>query len=268
MADGGSGSADEPEAEQGRLFVVALALTAGFADFFGYLQLHGLLTAHVTGNLAFLAVGLARGSPHILMKFLAVPLFMPGVGLATIFITAVSRHSRLGLAWALLLELALFLLCLLVGVELPPCRFTDDPTGVCVGTILLITMATQNAIMRIALKKLPSTTAMTTNVTEAAVQLTHWLIGFGQGLSPDEREKLFGRARTTGLTIGAFAIGGIGGGLAALRLGYAGLIAPIIILSVLTARTVSIHRRENAIEGIRHTKANPAGPGQNSGASF
>ena len=244
MAEGGPApetsapemAAPELAADRGRLFPWALAVTAGFADAFGYLDLHGLLTAHITGNLAFMAVGLAQGDPRIIMKFLALPLFMLGVGLATAVITGIGRLSRHTLAWSLLLEAGIFLLCLLAARALPPCRFTDDLTGRCLGTILIMAMATQNAIMRVSLKTLPSTTAMTNNVAEATVQWTHWLVGFGRTLSPEDKQALFGRAKTVGLTVFAFALGAVGGALAAVRLGYLGLVAPICILVLLALR--------------------------------
>jgi uncharacterized membrane protein YoaK (UPF0700 family) len=249
MPEGASSPPEGTALDHRRIFPLALAVTAGFADAFGYIRLHGLLTAHVTGNLAFMAVGLARGSPHIIMKFLALPLFMVGVGFATVIITWIGRHSRLALAWSLLLETGLFTLCLLASAVLPPCRSTDDLSGFCIGTLLLMTMATQNAIMRLSLKMLPSTTAMTTNVTEATVQWTHWMIGFGRKLSPDDRRNLLWRAKTVGLTVGAFALGGIGGGLAALRLGCAGLLEPICIVAGLALHAVFIERkREPAAE--------------------
>ena len=101
-------------------------------------------------------------------------------------------------------------------------------------------MATQNAINRLPLKALPSTTAMTTNVAEATVQWTRWLVGFGGTLSPEDKRALFGRAKTVGLTVLAFALGAVGGALAAVWLGYAGLIAPICILVLLASRSVFI----------------------------
>jgi uncharacterized membrane protein YoaK (UPF0700 family) len=257
MPEGRAAAPAAPGIEGDRRFPIALAATAGFADAFGYLKLHGLLTAHVTGNLAFMAVGLAQGSPHIIMKFLALPLFMAGVGLATIMITWMGRHTGLTLAWSLLVEAGLFLVCLLAGRALPPCRSTDDLTGFCVGTILIITMATQNAIMRLPLKQLPSTTAMTTNVTEAMVQWTHWLIGFGRRLSPEDKQQLFGRAKTIGLTIGAFATGGVSGGLAAVRLGYDGLLGPIALLALLALHAVSIHRKQKPALGYQPKATNP-----------
>ena len=246
MAEGAAGPGAPPAVEHDPLFPLGLALTAGFADAFGYLELHGLLTAHVTGNLAFMAVGLAQGSPHVIMKFLALPLFMAGVSLATIVITWMGRHSGRTLVWTLLMEAGLFLLCLVAGSELPPCRSTDDETGFCVGTLLLMTMALQNAIMRLPLKTLPSTTAMTTNVTEATVQWTHRLIGFGRSLSAEDKRQRFGRAKTLALTVGAFALGGIGGGVAAVHLGYVGLVAPICILALLALHSGLIDRQPEA----------------------
>jgi uncharacterized membrane protein YoaK (UPF0700 family) len=204
-----------------------------------------------------MAVGLARGNPHVIMKFLALPLFMVGVGLATVFITWMDRRNRHTLAWSLLLEAALLLLCMLAGLNLPACRSTDDLTGCCVGTILIMAMATQNAIMRLPLKKLPSTTAMTTNVTEATVQWTHWLMGFGRKLSPEDKQRLFGGAKRLGMTVGAFAVGGVTGGLTGERLGYPGLLAPIGILALLIARAVLIGRRQEPARGYEAKSAGP-----------
>jgi uncharacterized membrane protein YoaK (UPF0700 family) len=243
MAEGGSGRPDPPELDQDHLFPIALALTAGFADAFGYLKLHGLLTAHVTGNLAFMAVGLAQGSPHVVMKFLALPLFMAGVSFATLFITRISDRLFSPLAFTLLLEAALIGGCLVAGSLLPPCKSTDDLTGVCVGTILIMAMATQNAIMRQLLHNLPSTTAMTTNVTEAVVQWTHWLAGFGRRLSAEDKQGLFSRARTIGMTVGAFGTGAILGGVLAVWIGYPSLVGPIILLTLLAARAIARHRQ-------------------------
>ncbi len=243
MAEGGPapahGPVPDPAAGHEHHFALSLAATAGFADAFGYFTLHGLLTAHVTGNLAFMAVGLAEGRPHVIMKILALPLFMLGVGTATVFISWVWRR-RQTLAWPLAVEAGLFLLCLAAGEALPPCRSTDDLTGVCLGTILIMAMATQNATMRLLLKALPSTTAMTTNVAEATVQWTRLLVRFGRGPSAEERQALLARGKMTGLTVGAFALGAIVGALSAVRVGDIGLLIPAAILALLAGASTRL----------------------------
>jgi uncharacterized membrane protein YoaK (UPF0700 family) len=98
--------------------------------------------------------------------------------------------------------------------------------------------------MRLSMPKLPSTTTMTTNVTEATVRWTHWLIGLGRKLPPDDMRALFGRAKTTGARVSAFAVGAVGGGVSAIRMGSVGLLAPICALVLLAARPVTVHQAE------------------------
>jgi uncharacterized membrane protein YoaK (UPF0700 family) len=222
-----------------RVFLIGLGIVAGFVDAFGFLRLHGLLTAHTTGNLVFLAIGLAQGDAHVIMKFLAVPIFVVGVGFSTAFITRVTRYGGRPLAYALALESVLLAVCILFGVVLPPAHGPDDLAACCVGTTAILAMAVQNTVMRLLLKQLPLTTAMTSNTTEAMIQWTHAMIGFGQRQSPEDVANLFGRARTMGITIAAFVTGGICGALSAIYLGYPGLAMPIGVLLALVAVTTA-----------------------------
>jgi uncharacterized membrane protein YoaK (UPF0700 family) len=45
----------------------------GFNDLCGFVAWQGLLGAHVTGNLIFLALSIARSHYRLVMKFLALP---------------------------------------------------------------------------------------------------------------------------------------------------------------------------------------------------
>lgn len=215
------------EAEGGaRRLSVLLAVTAGFADAFSFMTLHGLLVAHVTGNLAFMAVGIARGNPHVLLKFLALPIFVAGILVATVLIDRSGRR----LPRALLLEAVFFLAAGLARHWLPDSRFADDPSAFCVAILMLMAMATQNALMRIFLAKLPSTTAMTTNISEATVRWTAWLTGRAEQKTPAMRQEMISGAARISLTVCSFALGAVAGGVAALRLGSAGLALPACLL--------------------------------------
>ena len=61
-------------------FPIGLGFVAGFIDIFGFMAWFGLLAAHVTGNLIFLAVDIARGDYSLVMKLLALPIFAASVG--------------------------------------------------------------------------------------------------------------------------------------------------------------------------------------------
>jgi uncharacterized membrane protein YoaK (UPF0700 family) len=52
-----------------------LSLNAGYIDTVGFLALHGLFTAHVTGNFVTLGASLALGVSGLLAKLLALPVF-------------------------------------------------------------------------------------------------------------------------------------------------------------------------------------------------
>ena len=219
----------------GRRLSLALATTAGFSDAFGYLRLHGILTSHVTGNLAFMAIGIARGNPHILMKFLAVPIFVLWVACASLVITRQRPGLFRALKAGLLLEIGFLCAGSLAILAMPPAQSPDDASAVVLGTLLLGAMGTQNALMRKSLARLPSTTAMTTNISEATVRWVAGQLDPAQRLTPEERQARLHAAGRVAFTVGSFASGAILGGLAALHLGAAGLIPPIAVLAALLA---------------------------------
>lgn len=218
---------------QSRGLRLGLASCAGFADTFGYLHLNGLLTAHVTGNLAFMAAGIAQGNPHILMKFLALPIFILWVGLATLLIARTGQGGRRALLRGLGCEI-LLLACVGLAAALLPAKVTPNSLPeLAIGTLLLGAMGMQNAVMRFTLPKLPSTTAMTVNVSEATVRWVSARINPDRRLSPQERTDLAQGARRIATTVCAFGLGGVTGGLAALHLGGAGLLIPMALLALL-----------------------------------
>ena len=74
-----------------------LAAVAGFLDAVGYLTLHEIFTAHLTGNASKLGIDLARGHLGAAAPLLAVPgLFVLGVSAGTVL--ADRRQPRLALA--------------------------------------------------------------------------------------------------------------------------------------------------------------------------
>jgi len=81
---------------------IALAAVAGFVDVVGYLTLHHLFTAHMTGNTSKLGVALGHGDLSAALPLAVVPfLFMAGIAAGTTCVVAGRRWAALALQAAL-----------------------------------------------------------------------------------------------------------------------------------------------------------------------
>ena len=208
------------------VFPIGLGFVAGFIDLFGFLQWHGLLTAHVTGNLVFFAYDLTLGDRQLVMKLAALPLFAVGVAGATLFIDWLNARGRVPFVPAMLVQAGALGTCMLAGLALPPPQGPDDIGCVIPGTIALFAMAMQNTMMRLMLHNLPPTTVMTGNVTQVVAEAVRQAAGYRTaGLSQ--------QAKLIAITLVAFAAGAIVGGQAQRGIGYFGLLLPIAVLLAL-----------------------------------
>jgi uncharacterized membrane protein YoaK (UPF0700 family) len=85
-----------------RGLALTLAAVAGFADVVGYLTLHHLFTAHMTGNASKLGVALGHGDLASAVPLAVAPLlFVVGIAIGTVLLDDCSRRL------VLLLEAAL-----------------------------------------------------------------------------------------------------------------------------------------------------------------
>jgi len=81
---------------------LALAAVAGFVDVVGYLTLHHLFTAHMTGNTSKLGVALGHGNLSSALPLAVVPfLFMAGIAAGTVLVDGGRRWAALALQAAL-----------------------------------------------------------------------------------------------------------------------------------------------------------------------
>lgn len=209
-----------------RLWLPAiLSTTAGAVDVVGFLVLGGLFTAHITGNLAIVAAHYTTGRFSQVGPILAVPVFIAVLGGVVLVFggidgTGKSRRSLL------LLHAALLAGCLGLGLGLSPLRNADSPTAVLLGMLAVAAMATQNAMVKLALVKAPSTAAMTTNTTQLVIDLVTLARGRE---SPNDLADVRQRARVTFLCLAGFATGCMAGALLELRFGMGALTLPVIL---------------------------------------
>lgn len=230
-------------------FPIGLGFVAGFIDIFGFMAWYGLLAAHVTGNLIFLAVDIARGQYQLVMKLLALPIFAVSVAVSAWFIATLKQYGRHPFVPSILLQAASIGACLVAGLVLPMPGGPDDPTVVIVGSIGLFAMAVQNTTMRMILNNLPPTTVMTGNITYVVSEAVHWSVVSTASEPADEAELLTRRAKLIAATLGAFTTGAVAGGLAEVHIGYVALLAPIAVLLALLSFGYSVLRA--AVEGSR-----------------
>jgi len=81
---------------------LVLAAVAGFVDVVGYLTLHHLFTAHMTGNTSKLGVALGHGNLSSALPLAVVPfLFMAGIASGTVLVDAGRRWAALAVQAAL-----------------------------------------------------------------------------------------------------------------------------------------------------------------------
>jgi len=203
---------------------MALGFFAGYVDTLGFLALFGLFTAHVTGN--FILIGAALADPSrssILLKFLALPAFIAGVAAARILVVLVERRQALALRPALLLELALLLGFMFVGIAATPVGTEAGPLAMTSGLLGAAAMGAHSAISRLLLGHLAPTSMMTGNVTQIVIDAVDLLRGADDpGLTTRFAKFLW--------PLLSFAVGCIAAAFGYLWFGFAALALPVLIL--------------------------------------
>ncbi len=206
-----------------------LGFVAAYVDTIGFVVLYGLFTAHVTGNFVLLGVAVATGAGGDFAKAMTVPVFVAVAMLACVLVRLLERAGRRPLVPMLVLEWLLLGAFLLTGWQFLPRYGPDDPETLAVIAFAVAAMAVQNAVMRRVLGGLPSTTVMTSNLTQVSVDVVDALWGGDAGRAARAR---LGRTVPVVLTFGA---GAAAAGLGYRAYGFRALAAALAILAAATA---------------------------------
>src|SRR5258705_508301 len=185
------------------LLPFVLSMIAGSTDVIGFLGLGGLLTAHITGNLVFLAARLVANDSVPLSYLIAVPVFVIVLGMTRLLVAVL---EQLGIASLLpLLLLQFLLLCLSLAICLSAGSHVDPNTAstIFAGMLGVSAMAVQNALVRISIRGAPSTAVMTTNITVFSIDVGEIWLG------KDAKRTALARARAkhTWPAIAGFVVG-------------------------------------------------------------
>jgi len=213
----------------GWLLPAVLSTTAGAVDVIGFLALGGLFSAHITGNLVVVAAHYVTGSFGEVGPLLSVPVFVVVLGVVTLAAGAIERAGYGSRRPLLVLQVALLAGCLGFGVGLGPLTKADSPMAVLTGMFAVAAMATQNALVRLALPGAPSTAVMTTNTTQLTIDLAKLVGRWGE---PDDLAKARRRASLTFPCVVGFVVGCAAGAILEVRFGLWALALPLILAAL------------------------------------
>jgi uncharacterized membrane protein YoaK (UPF0700 family) len=211
----------------GWLLPVVLSTTAGAVDVIGFLALGGLFTAHITGNLVIVAAHYVTGAFSQVGPLLAVPVFIAVLGAVTWAAKAIEEAGYGSRRPLLVLHAALLAGCL--GLGFGPRVDADSLMAVLLGMLAVAAMATQNALVKLALKDAPSTAVMTTNVTQLTLDLATLTCGRG---GPDELVQARRRAGVILPCVIGFGAGCTSGAVLEVHFGLPALALPVVLAAV------------------------------------
>jgi uncharacterized membrane protein YoaK (UPF0700 family) len=205
-----------------------LSTTAGAVDVIGFLVFGGLFTAHITGNLVVVAAHYVTGGFGQVGPILAVPVFVLALGVVVLVFGGIESKGKSRRA-LLILHVALLGGCLGLGVRFGPFSNSDSPVAVLAGMFAVAAMATQNALVKLALVKSPSTAVMTTNTSQLIVDVAA-LVRSAE--NPEKLGETRLRARVTFLCMAGFVGGCVAGAVLEVRFGVGALALPVILAAL------------------------------------
>ncbi|MFS2162665.1 DUF1275 family protein [Variovorax sp. Varisp62] len=181
-----------------------MSLNGGFVDTAGFLALHGLFTAHVTGNFVTIGAALVHGTSGTITKLLALPVFCIVVVLARLLSYGLPGLGLPVLRTMLVLKAALLLAGGILAIRFGPFADGDSASAMLTGLVLVSAMAIQNAVHRIHLGSAPPTTLMTGTTTQVMVDLADLMRG---KQAPEEAAAARARMRRMSAAVVWFAAG-------------------------------------------------------------
>lgn len=149
-----------------------LSFNAGYVDTASFLALHGLFSAHVTGNFVTLGAALVSESQTgAWAKLAALPMFCITVLSVKLLDQKFIRHQNSSYAFFLKLMFLLFSIVAVCSYFYLPFPKYDTIMSFTVGMLLVAAMAIQNAMHRIHWTKESPTTVVTGATTQLMLNI-------------------------------------------------------------------------------------------------
>ena len=153
-------------------------------------------------------------------------MFVAVLGVATLASVEAEKAGHGSRRPLLVLQAALLAGCLGLGVGFGPFADAERPMAVLVGMLAVAAMATQNALVKLALRGAPSTAVMTTNTTQLTVDLA--TLAWGRG-KPADLARARRRAAVTFPCVVGFVVGCSAGAVLEVYFGPRALALPVVL---------------------------------------
>lgn len=180
-----------------------LSLNAGYVDTAGFLALHGLFTAHVTGNFVTIGAALVMGTSGIVAKLLALPVFCLAVLGARLLRYRLMARGQSVVRNLLLIKLVLFVVAAALALYHGPFGQGDSWMATITGMTLVTAMAIQNAVHRVHLGSWPPSTLMTGTTTQIMLDVADRI----HGVDAEQRVVVNTRLWRMSMAVLTFAVG-------------------------------------------------------------
>jgi uncharacterized membrane protein YoaK (UPF0700 family) len=152
-----------------------LSFVAGYVDSCTFLALFGLFIAQATGSFVLTGTQIVTGDTEAVIKIIAIPVFFLAAAITTIIATAA---GRVALVCMLGLECALLIGFLAIGLAVAPFHGPNAPGSLAAAVLGLSAMGVQSALVRLQMRGYGSTSVMTTNTTQLAIDSTDTLLAW------------------------------------------------------------------------------------------
>ena len=184
-----------------------MAAIAGFSDVFGFIALHQLFTAHITGNIVMAISYAIYHIPGISPRLIAIPTFIIFAIIATIIIET-HGITKFALRIWLTIEMLLFILLMYLGIVFRDHFVVTTNTFTIIAMIPVTAMAIHNTLMKTYLRGIPVFTVMTGNLSQLIISTTSLSLG-KKNIQPEHRLQRIQEIKKIGNIILGFIIGGL-----------------------------------------------------------
>ena len=154
-----------------------LSFVAGYIDSCTFLALSGLFVAQVTGSFVLTGVHFVTHDPGV-VKVVGIPAFFLASVATTVMVRSAERRGQDALPAALALEAVLLTGLLVSWLAGRPLREPHGLADLSAGLSAILAMGVQSALIRLLVQGSPSTSVMTTNTTQLAIDITEFALAW------------------------------------------------------------------------------------------